>query len=67
MTYEAKQCKKAYEWFMRQGETTSASMGTLSNTFRVAFETGKIPRWCRRGTPAYAAARAGIAMRKSRQ
>lgn len=55
-----------YAWFRDNGETTWASRGAASNAYCVARDTGAMPRWASRGTPAYAAARAGLDRRSGR-
>lgn len=65
--------KKVYEYFLKHGlvcengERRTASMGTASNAFVVAYETGKIHIAVRRGSAAHAAARAGLKLRKAVQ
>lgn len=45
------------------GEKRSASMGTISTAFIVAYQTGTVHKTIRKGTPAHAAARAGLRRR----
>jgi len=66
-------CKEVYEYFLKHGlvcengERRTASMGTASNAFVVAYETGKIHIAVRKGSAAHAAARAGLKLRKEAQ
>jgi hypothetical protein len=61
---------EVYAYFLKNGlvcengEPRTASMGTISNAFMVAYQTGKVHLAIRRGTAAHAAARAGIKLRQ---
>jgi hypothetical protein len=62
-----------YEYFLKHGlvcengERRTSSMGTASNAFVVAYETGKIHVAVQKGSAAHAAARAGLKLRKNHE
>lgn len=61
-TYRPKNAtlRATYEWFVENGHTRKSIMGGVSNAYCVAAKQGRLPAWVAPGTPAYAAAQAGM-------
>lgn len=55
--------RKTFAWFLEHGHTRHRNMGRASNAFCVARDSGILPKTIAPGTPAFAAAKAGLFVR----
>lgn len=61
------QLQRTFELMLQVGDTRAPNMGGLSNAYCTARDTGLMPSWCIPGTPSYAAAKAGLYRRATKE